>query len=267
MPNTKKITLLLFSSLLFSLIPSYAEDEKITITTFYPSPYGVYKELATDGLKVGETYSGVGNTPPTSGLIVEGNVGIGTQNPQVALEVSRDANAGVNPIVKIRNSRGSSDDVSYLDFATGSETDGSEIRSRIAGYVESGGQGQIQFYTKGNGTSFSSTPDMTVKEGNVQLKGGIKDNNGNLGTNGQILTSTGNGIAWSGGGVSDYTIIRLTAGKSASCPSGYIISGCGADAEKSCRPDFDVNNDPLGSVLCISQGARGSYCFLYCLKK
>jgi len=86
--------LVLFLSLfcLFSL--SYAEDEKITITTFYPSPYGVYKELATDGLKVGETYSGVGNTPPTSGLIVEGNVGIGTSDPQAKLVVM-DGNVGI----------------------------------------------------------------------------------------------------------------------------------------------------------------------------
>jgi len=77
------IVLAVFMS--FLSISAFAADEKITITTFYPSPYGVYKELATDGLKVGETYSGVGNTPPTSGLIVEGNVGIGTQNPGVAL--------------------------------------------------------------------------------------------------------------------------------------------------------------------------------------
>jgi len=40
-----KKTLLLVLSLFVFIFPLFAEEESYTITTYYPSPYGVYKEL------------------------------------------------------------------------------------------------------------------------------------------------------------------------------------------------------------------------------
>ena len=45
---------LVFLVLTFSL-PAFATDESITITTYYPSPYGVYNQLAANRLAVGDT--------------------------------------------------------------------------------------------------------------------------------------------------------------------------------------------------------------------
>lgn len=64
---------------LFSL--SFAE-ESITITTYYPSPYGSYKELTAHRMKIGTTYSGSGTTVSDNDLIVEGKVSIGTTSPR-----------------------------------------------------------------------------------------------------------------------------------------------------------------------------------------
>jgi hypothetical protein len=94
--------------------------EDITLTTYYPAPYGVYEELTTTGntylattsgknvgiglattdtiqnkldvegnVAIGASYSGT-NAAPENGLIVQGQVGIGTAIPTVgaALDVS-----------------------------------------------------------------------------------------------------------------------------------------------------------------------------------
>ena len=61
--------------------------EEITITTYYPSPYGSYNDLTANQMKIGSTYSGSGIAFEPNGLLVEGNVGIGTNNPQARLDV------------------------------------------------------------------------------------------------------------------------------------------------------------------------------------
>ncbi len=58
--------------LIFCLSEVYCE-EMITITTYYPAPYGVYRQLKTTS----DTYLATDS----------GNVGIGTENPQVKLHV------------------------------------------------------------------------------------------------------------------------------------------------------------------------------------
>jgi len=76
-----------------------AMAEEITLTTYYPAPYGVYEELTATkldvgatGLVVGATYSG-SQTAPASGMLVEGNVGIGKTSATAELDVSGTVNA------------------------------------------------------------------------------------------------------------------------------------------------------------------------------
>lgn len=99
--------------------------EDITLTTYYPAPYGAYEELSTTGntylatessgnvgiglatiatiqnkldvegrVAIGAGYSGT-SAAPSNGLIVQGNVGIGTASPTAgtALDVSGVVNA------------------------------------------------------------------------------------------------------------------------------------------------------------------------------
>lgn len=63
--NTVLLSILI--SLLISPLSVFATDESITITTYYPSPYGAYNEL--------KSYSN------TYLAITSGNVGIGTVSP------------------------------------------------------------------------------------------------------------------------------------------------------------------------------------------
>ena len=73
---------------LIMLVPFllFAQEEQLTITTYYPSPYGSYNELHTSQMAIGLNYQKT--TPPANSLIVEGDVGIGTTGPQADLEVN-----------------------------------------------------------------------------------------------------------------------------------------------------------------------------------
>lgn len=61
---------------------AYAVAEEITLTTYYPSPRGVYNELRSRNISIGGGYMGL--SAPTNGLIVEGGVGIGTATPNAS---------------------------------------------------------------------------------------------------------------------------------------------------------------------------------------
>ncbi|MFH0913617.1 MAG: hypothetical protein V1884_04995 [Candidatus Omnitrophota bacterium] len=68
----------------------FCEEESYTITTYYPSPYGVYNELTT--------YSN------TNLAIQSGNVGIGIESPSKKLEVAGEIKlSGAAPSYKITN--------------------------------------------------------------------------------------------------------------------------------------------------------------------
>ncbi|MFH1414107.1 MAG: tail fiber domain-containing protein [Candidatus Omnitrophota bacterium] len=96
--------LLLFTVLLstlcsfFSLL-CYAQDT-LTITTYYPSPYGSYRELRAQRMAIGDDYikgseycwegTCTNTINPNADLVVEGSVGIGTASPTGILEILND---------------------------------------------------------------------------------------------------------------------------------------------------------------------------------
>jgi len=87
--------ILLIALFIFSSV--YAE-ETLTITTYYPSPYGSYNSIFTDKLGVGDNNSDGNHTsadvPATSGdTWIAGKVGIGTMNPLSRLSVGTDGDA------------------------------------------------------------------------------------------------------------------------------------------------------------------------------
>ncbi|MDD5078463.1 MAG: tail fiber domain-containing protein, partial [Candidatus Omnitrophica bacterium] len=89
MPRLLRIVI---SGLLF-LFPVMLLAEEITITSYYPSPYGVYNELRAKKMAIGDDYIDSGDYTWESSdgdggevdynadLVVEGNVGIGTTTP------------------------------------------------------------------------------------------------------------------------------------------------------------------------------------------
>jgi len=100
MAKTKSLLILIFS-FLFLNHPFSSFTEDLTITTYYPSPIGVYKELRAKRIAIGENYYNPSDycwmgacsfsVNKDADLIVEGKVGIGTENPQEELHVVGDA--------------------------------------------------------------------------------------------------------------------------------------------------------------------------------
>jgi len=70
----KRILLVILVLSVASICYAADETEEITLTTYYPAPYGDYNELLVSG----NTYLAVDS----------GNVGIGTSSPQAQLDVS-----------------------------------------------------------------------------------------------------------------------------------------------------------------------------------
>ena len=90
MARLSKYILLIFLVLVFFAPIVFAEE--ITITTYYPSPYGSYNSLQTDKFGVGDNNSdgafNASDVPATTGNVwIRGNVGIGNTNPLSRLSV------------------------------------------------------------------------------------------------------------------------------------------------------------------------------------
>ena len=99
----RKSTLILFFILCLAVVFPAQAQETLTLTTYYPSPIGIYDELRSRRLAIGDNYYDASNYPwDTDGLapigsseiaqnadlVVEGNVGIGTTSPEGKLHVS-----------------------------------------------------------------------------------------------------------------------------------------------------------------------------------
>jgi hypothetical protein len=78
-------------------------QEDITLTTYYPSPHGVYQELRSKRMAIGDNYinsnygwSSTAANPidADADLVVEGNIGVGTIAPNTKLDVDGEIKAG-----------------------------------------------------------------------------------------------------------------------------------------------------------------------------
>lgn len=68
-------SLFLVSSLFIFSLTFAQNEESVTITTYYPSPYGVYHELRVDQMAIGSAYSNPSTYPLSDGnLIAAGTI-------------------------------------------------------------------------------------------------------------------------------------------------------------------------------------------------
>jgi len=71
---------------ILELSSSGFSQETMTITTYYPSPYGNYRELTAHKMKIGRTYSVASPAGPTvndDNVLIEGNVSIGSSTNSI----------------------------------------------------------------------------------------------------------------------------------------------------------------------------------------
>ncbi len=79
---TRKIIILAFFSL---FVPNVclAQEDSVTITTYFPSPVGIYDEIVATRGRIGVNYSLPGGVVAAPNyLLVEGGIGIGVPNPE-----------------------------------------------------------------------------------------------------------------------------------------------------------------------------------------
>ena len=75
------VAVAILTFILFGVFYCFA-DETITLTTYYPAPYGIYKELRADGMAIGFAYRYSPASLTDGVLIVSDSVGIGTNKKQ-----------------------------------------------------------------------------------------------------------------------------------------------------------------------------------------
>ena len=133
----------------------------------------------------------------------QGNVGIGTTNPNDRLEILSDDDSAL----RIRTT--ATDKSAYIQLGTDSSNRGSigyidnDSIFRIGVASNVGGPTMLRDYTRlaitSSGDIGIGVDDPTQKlhiAGNARLEGALYDNNNSAGNQGQVLTSTGSGIEW-----------------------------------------------------------------------
>lgn len=86
---SRRGAVLLVAGLLILLLPIIPKTESLTLTTYYPAPYGAYREMrATKNTFLAYAQAG---SPETSPLVApDDRVGIGTSSPQYLLDINGD---------------------------------------------------------------------------------------------------------------------------------------------------------------------------------
>ena len=153
---------------IFSLANSFVlaqQEERLTITTYYPSPTGVYQRLQTQTLGVGDTNNSggldVNDAPdPTANpgnVWIRGNVGIGTTAPASKLHVVGPMVAGTpGYALKVEGQASTY----QLESGTGTNT----LR---LGYDQGNNRGNIQAGTGTPGVDFAATNLILQSQGGM----------------------------------------------------------------------------------------------------
>ncbi len=221
-------------------------EENITITTYYPSPQGVYNTLKTKRLAVGPTYFNQkwanqgGVIPDDVNLTVEGKMGIGTLTPSCQLHVFSNTTQGAVTISGASDS-GLTYSALYLSDHNGTDPDGWAIAYK--NYTGNFKERDLHFASRSSG-SFKTALSIDYTTGNVGI--GTENPQVKVDVNGTI-----NSTNWPVLNYADCHYRNVAAGNVGEhtrfCPEGYIMVGQHTDGN-----DYFVED----IVCCRLQGVR-----------
>jgi hypothetical protein len=245
---TKIFTFILFSLCLLPVIPLFAQtNETLTISTYYPAPAGVYKELRSQKMAIGDNYYGSSYcwSPATCAnqinadvnLVVEGRVGIGTHAPEAKLHVYDNLTnlrggtsmfrlaAPQRPWIQWAAYDGAGSGIPD-GFSMGIETDATYGNMFVLNYDNPPGLGNftIMAFTKSGDVGIGTI----APEAKLEVSGQVKITGGSPGT-GKVLTSDASGLAsWqtpsAGSGQYKGMYVRKKAGSTPTCTSGTCVA-------------------------------------------
>lgn len=165
------ISKLLVVFMVVSLFPTNTiAQERITLSTYYPAPYGEYRTLA-----IGDSYVAP-NSATNTDLVVEGRVGIGIDTPTSPLNISNSQeNAFMLDIYNYSNLTSNTRAINIILDGTGPKTG---IVSYCRGTGEAGGGGTnagIWAITQGFGSN------LVYEYGGLFQASGVLTNSGSIG--------------------------------------------------------------------------------------
>src|SRR3989338_9233991 len=214
-PNSKiSFTFFLFCLLILILInlispfDSFSQSEEtITVTTYYPAPYGVYNETRAKRMAIGDSYYDgsqfcwsadpscvLDNIAANADLVVEGNVGIGTPSPAAVLHVFAPSAA---PAEGLRISGQGANAATAIGFFNGTTA-----RWRI-GTSGASDVNNFQFYRFDNSGNFIDVP-LTILRSN----GNARSSNLTVGTDPDQTLTTKSYVDAAAGGPGGWTCIN-----------------------------------------------------------
>jgi hypothetical protein len=150
------IIALVLSFILLGNLPLFAEQ--ITLTTYYPAPYGVYRELRADRMAVGSAYRNDPASINDGTLLVTDKIGIGTKNPSNKLSIVQ---AGGNAVQNLDTYWTQSPQDSFISLRkTNSNTEGV-----YGATANNDNLGTIRFYgTKSGNNGFAFAAAITAEQ-------------------------------------------------------------------------------------------------------
>ena len=208
----------------------YAQ-ESVTITTYYPSPYGSYNELTT----ASNTYLATGG----------GNVGIGTTGPNTKLDVRGD-------LIIYGTTAGYTE--SMNSFYTGSAATGGGLNIHLGAAGAAPSSSTLKGYLRGRGTNnniilgrYYSPSDETISMEVSNANGDIylAQSKGNVGIGttspSDLLTVNGGNILVNGASASD-AILRINTLPNGTAKKSQLALCNGYGAGGSCYGYFEFDN-------------------------
>jgi|GEM_PF-5979490 len=212
---------------------AYVLAEDLTLSTYYPSPRGVYKELAVETATVSEQLAVNGNTilgNASTDLLTFNASTLAIPNGLIADGGTFAIDAANNSVLIAPTASTATPTLAVNRAGVGIIAQFSVGGSDSLNLSRESGQWTIQPQGNNQRVYFSPTAPYLLSvemDGNVSIIGGSLQIQDGTQASGRVLTSVDalGQTAWQTKTLSCITV--TSNGKTAACPAGFTVTGCG----------------------------------------